>query len=65
MSNIFDLIRNGVQLKPVVQDTQENSQISLTDSHQQLLRNTLANINRVTRGTSPDDESSDDDEFDD
>ena len=38
----------------------------MTDSHQQLLRNTLANINRITREASPDANSSDEnDEFED
>ena len=63
LANMFALIRNGVHLKPV---TLESPSVTMTDSHQQLLRNTLANINRVTREVSPDVNSSDeDDEFED
>lgn len=62
MTSIFDLIRNGVQLKPITHDSPPPS---MTDSHQQLLRNTLANINRVTHEMSPDIDSNDEGEFDD
>ena len=63
LASMFALIRNGVHLKPV---TQDSPPVSMTDSHQQLLRTTLANINRVTREASPDaDSSEENDEFED
>ena len=63
LANMFALIRTGVRLKPV---SLESPPVSLTDSHQQLLLNALAKINRVTQEAFSDANSSDaDDEFED
>jgi hypothetical protein len=62
---MFALIRSGVQLRPVKQNGPPSPPPSMTDSHQQLLRTTLANINRVTREASPEADSEDEsDDFD-
>lgn len=71
MENILKMVRNGIKLRPVKHkedtdsDKTSDTKFSVpSDSHLKLLHDRLNNINKFTRGSSPESDSSDDGEFD-
>lgn len=71
MDNILKMVRNGIKLRPVKhkEDTDsesaDNSKFTTpSDSHLKLLHDRLNHINKFTRESSPESDSSDDGEFD-
>ncbi|CAC5396926.1 unnamed protein product [Mytilus coruscus] len=71
MDNILKMVRNGIKLRPVKhkEDTESESADNIkfttpSDSHLKLLHDRLNHINKFTRESSPESDSSDDGEFD-
>lgn len=71
MENILKMVRNGIKLRPVkrkedtdVVQTDDTKFSTPSDSHLKLLHDRLNHINKFTRESSPESDSSDDGEFD-
>ena len=71
MDNILKMVRNGIKLRPLKRKEESSSEATEdikfstpSDSHLKLLHDRLNIINKFTRESTPESDTSDDGEFD-